>query len=235
LPANQIDVPFQERLQREDVALSSGMVCPPGARSQVTRETGTVTIVIPSRRMHALALAATLVPIAIPLVIGPPLARFFRDSQTPAPVAWVFLGFLTLCFGILPTMTIANAFLRSRRGATIIGASKHGLRIQERGAWTTRPIASLEASDILDVDFSSRESTIASAKRAAEQTVLQSYPSASATVGPRIERMASAATHYAKGRGVTVKTRNGLTTFGEGLDDAEIRYLHSVVRRALIE
>ena len=52
----------------EDVALSSGMVCPPGARSQVTRETGNVTIVIPSRRMHALA--ATLVPIAIPLVIG---------------------------------------------------------------------------------------------------------------------------------------------------------------------
>jgi hypothetical protein len=34
---------------------------------------------------------------------------------------------------------------------------------------------------------------------------------------------------------VTVKTRRGLITFGPGLDDAELRYLHSVVRRALVE
>jgi hypothetical protein len=234
LPVSQIDIPFQERLQSEDHALLSDVACPPGARSQVTTETGAVTIVIPLRRMHTLVLAATLVPIAIPLVIGPALARFFRESQTPAPVGWTFLGFLTLCFGILPTMTIVNGFVRSRRGRTIIRASEQGLLIQERGAWTTRPIASLDASDILDVDYSSRESSIASAKRAAEQEVLQSYPSASSTVGLRIERMAVALTRHAKGKGVTVKTRKSLTTFGEGLDHAEIRYLHSIVRRALI-
>ena len=31
-----------------------------------------------------------------------------------------------------------------------------------------------------------------------------------------------------------IKTRQGLTTFAEGLDDREIRYLHYVVRRALV-
>jgi hypothetical protein len=45
----------------------------------------------------------------------------------------------------------------------------------------------------------------------------------------------NALTRFATGKGVTVKTRNGLTTFGQGLDDAEVRYLHAVVRRALIE
>jgi len=35
------------------------------------------------------------------------------------------------------------------------------------------------------------------------------------------------------GKGVIVKSRQGLTTFGEGLADDEIRYLHGVVARAL--
>ncbi len=33
---------------------------------------------------------------------------------------------------------------------------------------------------------------------------------------------------------VTVKTRKGLTSFGEGLGDDEIRYVHSVVRHAIL-
>jgi hypothetical protein len=40
---------------------------------------------------------------------------------------------------------------------------------------------------------------------------------------------------YVKSKGITIKTRQGLTAFGEGLDDAEVRYLYSVVRRALTE
>ena len=233
LSANQIDAPLRER-QRGDL-LHSDADRPANARSQVMRENGRVTITIPSRPLSGLVLAAALVPIAIVLAIGPPFATFFRESRTPEPVGWAFLGFLTLFFGILPTMTIVNGFLRSRRGATIVEASTQGLRVSERGAWRTRAVASLDAADILDVDYSSRESSIASATRAAEQQVLQSYPSADSTINPRLERMLAALARFARNKGVIVKTRTGLTTFGAGLDDAEVRYLHSVVRRALIE
>jgi hypothetical protein len=201
----------------------------------VTRDIGEVTVVIPSRRIHPLFFLAGLIPLAVLSVVGVPLATFFSQSNTPAPVAWGFLGFLTLFFGILPTMAAVNAWLRSRRGATIIAASKQGLRIQERGAWTTRTIASLDASDILDIDYSTRESSDAAARHAAEQQALQSYPSASPTLSPRVERMLAALTRFVNAKGVTIKTRKGLTTLGQGLDDAEVRYLHSVIRRALIE
>jgi hypothetical protein len=33
---------------------------------------------------------------------------------------------------------------------------------------------------------------------------------------------------------VIVKSRQGLTSFGNDLDDDEIRYLHAVVRQALL-
>jgi len=234
LSASQVDIPFQARLRRED-ALHSDPIRPSDARSQVTRGVGEVTIVIPARRLPALMLVVALIPIAIPLVIAPPLATFFRQSQTPGPVGWVFFGFLTLVFGVLPTTTVVGAFLRSRRGATIIAVSRQGLRVHKRGVWTTKTVTSLDASDILDIDYSSRESTAASARRAAEQQVLQSRSSDAATVSPRVERILAKLTQFAKGKGVTVKTRRGLTSFGQGLDDAEVRYLHAVVRRALVE
>lgn len=114
--------------------------------------------------------------------------------------------------------------LRSRRGATIIEISKQGLRIRQRGAWTTRTTASLDAADILDVDYTSRESTIASATRATEQKIMQSYPDHAEDAGPRVERLVTALTRFVKNKGLTIKSRKGLTMVGQGLDDEEIRY-----------
>ena len=45
----------------------------------------------------------------------------------------------------------------------------------------------------------------------------------------------TALTRFVKNKGLTIKTRKGLTTVGQGLDDEEIRYLHSLIRRALLE
>ena len=234
LSPNQIDLPLRHRA-RQDATEDHDVPRPPDARSQVRREMGEVTIIIPVRRQHVLVLATTLIPIAIVLTIGPPLATFFRESNTPNVVGWAFLGFLALLFGFLPLTTIVGAFVRSRRGATIVEVSKQRLRILERGAWKTRTIMSADTADVLDVDYSSRESSLASAKRATEQQVLQAYPSEAPAVRSGVERIVVKLARFARGKGITVKTRTGLTTFGERLDDAEVRYLHSIVRRTLIE
>jgi hypothetical protein len=113
--------------------------------------------------------------------------------------------------------------------------SKLAVRIRQRGAWTTRTTTTLDASDILDVDYTSRESAIASATRATEQQIMQSYPDHAEAARPRVERVVASLTRFVTNKGLTIKTRKGLTTVGQGLDDEEIRYLHSVIRRALIE
>jgi hypothetical protein len=233
LAASLMDVPFRDRVRRSG-APPAGSEAPSSARIQVTRERGEVRIVVLPRPMRVLTLAAAGVPLAILLVIGRPLATFFRQTRTPDPIAWLFLGFVALFFA-LPAMAVVNAFLRSRRGATIVVASNHGLRIEERGAWRTRTIASFDGADILDVDYSSRASSLEAARRTAEQQVLESHPSASTTMSPRAERLLDTLTRFARGKGVIVKTRTSLTTFGQGLDEAETRYLHAVVCRALVE
>ena len=232
LTAGDVDTSFRQRLRREG-AMHADPVRPPGARSQVTHDLGEVTLVIPSRPMHPLTIATTLIPIGIILAIGPPLSTFFKESNTPDPVGWAFLGFLALFFGVLPVSTIVGSFLRSRRGATIVEVTRERLRILERGIWRTRQIASFDTDDILDVDYSSRESSTASARRAAEEQAFAAHPDAPRVVSPRVDRIITKLARFARGKGVTLKTRTGITAFGQGLDDEEIRYLCSVVRRAL--
>jgi hypothetical protein len=206
---------------------------PANARSTVTREADGVVIEIPNPPSHPVATIAGLVPVVIPIIVVPWLVDFFRQTQTPDPIGWVFIGLLTLGFGVLPAMTVFNAFRRSRRGGTIVRVSRAGIEIHERGAWRTRSTASIAASDILDVDVSTRASAAASARVAAEAQAFESTGAGSAAVGPRTERLLTWLTQFAKGRGLTLKTRTGLTSFGTGLEDDEMRYLHDVVRRAL--
>ena len=221
------------RQRASDGAHEETVPRPAGARSEVSRESGGVRIVVPQPRMHPVAMAFGLVPIAIPVVLASWLMEFFRRTQTPGVVGWAFIAWLAFLFGFLPAMTVVNAFRRSRRGGTIVHVSPKGIEIQERGAWRTRSTATHEASDILDVDYSTRDSAAASAREAAEQEALASTGSDAAAVGPRMERLLAWVTRFAKARGLTIKTRTGLTTFGAGLEDDEIRYLHSIVRQAL--
>jgi len=233
LRGDHSDVPLGERLQPE--VREADVPRPSDARSIVTPTPDGAQIVIPKPRLHPAALAFSLIPGAMVLVVVEPLSRFFRQTQTPDPVGWMFLGFLFFGFVFLPLSTILHAFVRSHRGRTIVMASRDGVRIDERGGWGTKTLASLAAPQILDVDFSTRTSLIDSAKRAAEQQARDTGHSmeASSTAAERVEKIVNRLSRFATGKGVTIKTRQGLTTFGQGLPDAEIRYLHSVVRRAL--
>jgi hypothetical protein len=180
-------------------------------------------------------LAVMLVPIAVVTMVVGALLQFFRQAHTPEPVSWVFLGFLILIFGLLPASGALAAFMRSRFGRTTVTVSTAGIRIDERGAWRTKAIASLDAAEIMDVDYSTTGSMQRSAKRAAEQQVLQSgrTMTAAPVAVERTDRLIAALSKWTTGHGITVKTRQGLTTFAQGLADDEIRYLHSVVRKAL--
>jgi hypothetical protein len=219
LSAAEIDRPLQERGARTP----ERPVRPVASRVEVHQETSQVRIVIPNRRLSAIALGLSLVPLAIPLYIGPKLLAFFHLTRTPEAIGWTFLAFFGFLFGVLPVLTVVNGFLRSRRGATIVTASRDGVRLEARGAWRLRAIASLDGANILDVDYGTSASAVAMARQAAGHVT-----------SPRLERIITATARWAKGRGVTVKTKQGLTTFGKDLDDDEIRYLADVVKRALV-
>lgn len=225
------DRPLQQRARRD--AHATAAPPPSSPRSEVHQETAGVRIVIPRPPLQRFALLSVAVPLAIPVIVAPWLWDFFQQTGTPTGIGVAFLSWLVFLFAVLPAISVVNGVLRARRGYTEILASKTGVTARERGAWRTRTVAALDADEILEVDFGTRDTGLAAARHAVEQKLLQTQQEMP-PIGPRFERLMMSATRWAKGRGVIVKSRGGLTTFGQDLDDDEIRYLHSVVRRALV-
>jgi hypothetical protein len=230
--ASEVDATLQDRLRSAASAPAIGR--PPVMRSDVTAADGGVRITIPMPPLHPLMMIGGLFPAAV--AMGMLAWLGLLSSPRPLqPIEWIFVGLLFLGFGLLPLASAIGRWLRSRVGRTIVGVSTQELRVQERGIFRTRIVAALSASDILDVDYSTKESMMISARRSAEAetATMRKIPSSAAAAGPSTEWVFGLLSWFLKGKGVIIKTRKGLTTFGEGLADDEIQYLHAIVRRAL--
>jgi hypothetical protein len=106
--------------------------------------------------------------------------------------------------------------------AVTVQATAAGLVVERAGLGgkTTR----LAADDILDVDYGTFNSALESVKSSPEWRVAPDS---------RTERFLDRLSRWVPSPGITVKSRRGLITFGAGLPEDELRYLHSVLRSAL--
>src|SRR4051812_19046854 len=235
MPPSDAELALQQR-KSSDQRRPEHAPPPAALRTDVTDDGASVRLVIPRRRLQPWIGVLMLLPALIPLVVVVPLGRFFRQTHTPDPLGWIFQGLLIVGFGILPVASAFRAWLGSRIGRTIVTVSPEAIVVQERGLWRTTPGRQVAASDIFAVDYSTRESMIAAARLATERRVANAGRSHAGPQppGPGTERLIALVSRLTKGRGIIIKTRQGLTTFGEGLPDDEIRYLCDVIRRALV-
>jgi hypothetical protein len=233
MAAGEMDASVGQRL-RARLEGQPSPVRPQEMRSEVDDTGAGVRIVVPMPRLHPLVIAGALVPAVVAMSMLAWLG-IFSQSRALTPIEWIFFGLLFLGFAVMPVAHAASLWLRSRVGHTIVSVSTEGVRVEERTAFRTRTIARLDAREILDVDCSTKDSMIASARRDVEQQ--SSTMRNGTTVSPAADavsgRVFALLGAFLTGKGVIVKSRQGLTTFGEGLADDEIRYLHGVVERAL--
>jgi hypothetical protein len=230
--ASEVDATLQTRLRATISAPTP--VRPSRMTSEVSDADGSVRITIPMPPLNPLAIYGGLFPSLVAAgMLG--WLGFLSTPRPLAPIEWIFVGLLFAGFGVLPMASVVGRWVRSRIGRTIVTVSTQELRVQERGIFRTRTVTALSASEILDVDYSTKESMMTSARRSAEAetATMRNVPSSSTTAGPNTEWVFGVLSRFLKGKGIVVKTRKGLMTFGEGLADDEIQYLHAIVRRAL--
>jgi hypothetical protein len=231
--ASEADTALRDRLHTA-ASVPAAVARPPVMRSDVSDADGVVRIVIPMPPLHPLALIGGLFPTVVVMSMLEWLG-FFSSPRPLMPIEWIFVGLLFLGFGLLPLASVIGRWLRSRVGRTTVTVSTQELRVQERGIFRSRTVAAFNASEILDVDYSTKGSLMVSTRRHAEEetATMRQIPVSSATGGTGTEFVFAMLSRFLKGKGIIVKTRTGLTTFGEGLSDDEIQYLHAIVRRAL--
>jgi len=230
--ADRVDATFQERLRAGDDHREEA-IRPLRMQSQVRESSRAVEIVIPGPGFRPGTLVGFAVSAGLLAYVAPQLHRFFRQTNTPKVVQFVFFGFAVLLFVVIPLLGVINSVVLAFRGRTLVTVSVEGIVIEERGAWRVKTTR-LSAADILGLDYGTADAALASARHAAERRVTQAgriLPSPAR--GGAEPRWLSALRRLVPSKGIIVKSRSGLISFGAGLPDEEIRYLHAVVARAL--
>jgi hypothetical protein len=232
IPPGQVDQPLQERLRPEGETRRSA-TRPFRMQSQVRESWRGVEIFFPAPGFRLRKLLGPALSVGALAYIGPRLLQFFRETGTPEAVQMAFMGFLVFLFLILPLLGVMHAVLFSIRGGTVVTVSREGIAIEERKA-LGRKLTHIPAADILGLDHGTSDSVLASVRREAEGRVVRSGGSpASPRPGGREPWWVSFAQRLIPSQGIVVKTRSDLVTFGAGLPDEEVLYLHAVVARAL--
>ena len=204
---------------------------PPFMRSEVEQSRGRARIVIPGPGFRPHLLLGFALPVFFVWFFVPDLLEFFDRTHTPAYVQIFFAGFILLFFGLLPAIGTINGIIRSIRGRTTVETSAEGIRVEEHGAWRRRATM-LPAGEIFGIDYSSAENSLSAYAKVREARRRRTHPAGAAPPSvsgeppPWLRRLA-------KSKGVQVKCRQGIISFGGGLPDDEVRYLHAIVAGAL--
>ena len=122
-----------------------------------------------------------------------------------------------------------------RPGQPLLTVNSGGLVVEVRDAWRTCETR-IAAADILAIDYGTADAAVDAARRAAVQKAI---PRVEIRCSPSLggdrmtPRWLRTLARFAQSKGITVKGKGGLVTFGVGLTDEEVRYLYSIIKRAL--
>jgi hypothetical protein len=212
---DQLDESLQTRL-RSAAAEYMSVPRPPQLRSQVGSAGGALQITIPGAGFRPTMLFSFVIPLGFLTYVAPSLLAFFRQTGTPGIVQGIFLGFVLIFFVALPTLGGITAIIGAMRGYTQVTVTPVELVIACRGAVRTQTTR-ITSAELLGLDYGGSR-------------IPPSAALASGTADPAwLRALGSLATS----KGITVKSRSGLVTFGAGLPDDEIRYLWAIISSTL--
>jgi hypothetical protein len=205
---------------------------PANARSRVRPKGYGLQILIPSPAFRASKLLHLLVPAFFLVYLLPAMRQFLDETQTPAVVQYVILGFAALFLVVVPVMKIVNAMRLASRGGSVLEVLPSGIVLEERGAWTRRRIE-ISGQEIIGVATGTVESQIQAALELSGDKEGQP-PRASSPRGPgNAPAWLRVVQRLAVSEGLILITRSRRLSFGAGLSDDELRYLKAEVLRVL--
>jgi hypothetical protein len=230
---DRVDATLQERLcSGEDASAEAAR--PLRMQCQVRESSRAVEIALPGPGFKPSTLIGPVISIAILGYLAPGLLEFFQRTRTPETVQIVFFAVATLILVVFPLMGVVNAVVLAKRGGSLVTASPEGIVIEERSAWRVKTTRVL-AADILALDYGTADTAFRSARRGAEDRLAQAGQRIPSLPGPgrEVPRWLGLLRRLTTSKGIIVKSRKGLLSFGAGLPDDEVRYLHGAVARAL--
>lgn len=233
LAPDRAEATLQERLRAGEEPRPEA-ARPLRMRSRVQESSQEVRIEIPGPGFRPGALLRLAVPAGFLLLVAPDLLEFFRRTRTPEGVQAAIFGVAVLVLVLLPLLGVINAVALARRGGTRVTAAPSGIVVEERSAWRVKTTR-LPAGDILGLDCGTAAARLGAARREAQSRAVHAgeRPAAAAGRADPLPAWLSWLARLAPSRGIIVQAKGDLITFGAGLPDEELRYLHALIARHL--
>lgn len=203
-------------------------------QTQVQETANEIQIVIPDKTFKAAKVIRYILPAIMLIFIVPQFVSFFRETNTPDYVEYVFLGAAILFLGIIPLVSLIISILRSRRSKTVVTANTEGIRIDYSGIARTKTKHILKA-DILGIDYSTAKSIMGSMQRSVANRDPQNRSADYSSMGytGHVPRWINVMRKFVRSKGIIIKSRSNVITFGAGLPDEEVAYIFSIIKRIL--
>jgi hypothetical protein len=206
---------------------------PAAMASQVIHRVNRLEIVISKKHNILVIVIPAVVVITFALVFGPPVVEFFKETQTPNYVQYIFLGF----FGMIIAINLIGLPFKLRRAKTTgtsLAIDGISLIIEDRNlSRVKRTVVPL--SEVLDVDFFTADgvfkvSTQEALQAQARRPVATTFPYEDHSRKWWYKFLKS----VVKSQGIVIKSKSGMYFFGSGLSDEEVKYLYSLIRNVII-
>ncbi|MBD3402584.1 hypothetical protein GF420_06790 [candidate division GN15 bacterium] len=226
---------MRDRLRREEVT-PGHTDKPADVRSTVELTGSELQVTVPAKPFKLWRVLHVLAPMGFGFFLLLSLEDILDGSDTPDPVLWGMYGLLLLLLVIIPASSIIAALLRARLSYSRLTISAHELVIAERGIVRTRT-QRVALADILDIDYHTMQHRRENASDAARRRADNRHPGMATDreLPPMVDKFLTWASKHMTSNGIIFKTRQGLLTFGAGLTEDEVAYLHGVIRDWLRE
>jgi hypothetical protein len=193
-----------------------------------------VQISIPGPAFSLSHILSVLIPWAILLYFGQSFFGFFRHTQTPVFVQMFFGGFGLLFFFFIPLIAVIKRFLAARTYTVIVTVSSKGIEIRPNGDGHKKTVI-LPKERILSIDYSTVQTSFQAAL-SGNSTPNYAYGNpvqinSNTGFAPFWVRVLA---KVSRSKGIFIKSRSGIYSFGAGLPDDEIYYLYTLVKQHLM-
>jgi hypothetical protein len=210
------------------VRLSDEIPKPISLQSQIEDIPDGKRITVPLILPKSLRVIEIIIPLIFLLIIIPNLFSFFRSTNTPDSLGDIFIAFIVVFFILVPVFRMIFSFRRARNNGTVLTVSSSQIIIEDKKGRRSRTKI-IPSNDILGIDYSTKQSIINSTQSSIKNGANQQYEMATGGYPP--PKWISFLTKFARSKGITIKSKSGLYTFGAGLPDDEVIYLYSILRK----
>ncbi len=234
---DRLDESFSDRVRR--LKEETGRIPPPPLAMRTRVEPspeGGVILTIPGK---ATGLRGML-PLAASVVFAGIAAFVFLpgllDLPAPPIIHLIFAGFIVLFAILLPILRAVLGIVRMARGKTVITATRVFLRLEDNKGGKGKTVE-IPAEKLEDLVYLDRKSAL----KGIEVSGVKKLPDFGDTGSPRlpdgrpVPKILLSLARMIPTQGITARSDKATMTFGAGLPDAELAYLHALIVKTLTE